>query len=214
MHYDAASRQTLRIDARGFRTSYVYDNDDRLTGRHYPDGTRVTFAYDNASRRTLLNDATGRTTSPFDADGRLTAVINPAGLRLTYAYDAASQRKYLVEPEGARFTYSFDADGRTNYVTNPQAPAGDLELRRRQPCHRHPLRQHNPRRRTSTTTPAGSCAWPTSSSDQHDAVQLLVRPRRRRQPHARRRIERQPRDLELRQDLSVQERAAQRVEQL
>jgi RHS repeat-associated protein len=119
--FDAASRQTLRIDARGFRTSYVYDNDNRLTGKHYPDGSRVTFAYDNASRRRLLNDATGRTTSIFDADGRLSAVINPAGLRLTYAYDAASQRKYLVEPEGARFTYAFDAAGRTKFVTNSQA---------------------------------------------------------------------------------------------
>jgi RHS repeat-associated protein len=111
----------LRLDARGDRTSYVYDNDDRLTGQHYPDGTRVTFAYDLAGRRTLLNDATGRTSSTFDADGRLSLVVNPAGLRLTYAYDAASQRKYLIEPEGARFTYVFDADGRTSYVANPQA---------------------------------------------------------------------------------------------
>jgi RHS repeat-associated protein len=119
--FDAASRETLRIDARGFRTSYVYDNDDRLTGQRYPDGTRVTFAYDKASRRTLLNDGTGRTTSTFDPAGRLSAVVNPAGLRLTYAYDAASRRKYLIEPEGARFTYVFDPVGRTSYVANPQA---------------------------------------------------------------------------------------------
>ena len=56
-----SAARRLRIDARGFRTSYVYDNDNRLTGQHYPDGTRVTFAYDNASRRTLLNDWTGPT---------------------------------------------------------------------------------------------------------------------------------------------------------
>ena len=66
-----ASRQTLRIDARGFRTTYVYDNADRLIGRRYPDGTRVTLAYDAANQRTLLNDSTGRTTSTYDADGRL-----------------------------------------------------------------------------------------------------------------------------------------------
>ena len=72
--FDTVSRKTLRIDARGFRTSYAYDNDNRLTGQHYPDGTRVTFAYDKASRRTLLDDWTGRTTSIFDADGRLNAV--------------------------------------------------------------------------------------------------------------------------------------------
>jgi RHS repeat-associated protein len=114
------SRKTLRIDARGFRTSYVYDLDNRLLGQHYPDGTRVSFAYDNASRRTLLEDWTGRYTSTYDADGRLSMVVNPAGLRLTYAYNAASQRKYLIEPEGSRFTYGFDPDGRSNFVLNPQ----------------------------------------------------------------------------------------------
>ena len=119
--YDAASRQTLRVDARGFRTSYVYDSDDRLVGRRYPNGARVTLAYDSASRRTVLSDATGRTSTTNDADGRTTLVINPAGLRLTHAYDAASRRKYLVEPDGARFTYTIDAAGRTSYVTNPQA---------------------------------------------------------------------------------------------
>ena len=86
-----------------------------------------------------------RTTTTYDADGRTTLVVNPAGLRLTYAYDAASQRKYLIEPEGARFTYVFDADGRTSYVANPQAQRRDLQLRRRQPGHRHSLRQHDPR---------------------------------------------------------------------
>ena len=39
--------------------------------------------------------------------------------------------------------YSFDADGRTNYVINPQAQR-HLELRRRQPCRRRPLREHDP----------------------------------------------------------------------
>ena len=151
----------MRIDARGFRTSYVYDNDNRLTGWHYPDGTRVTFAYDNASRRTLLNDATGRTTTSYDADGRLSAVIKPAGLRLTYAYDAASQRKYLVEPEGSRFTYVFDADGPDQLRGQSPGPAGDLELRRRQPRHRHSLRQYDPRLVLRTTTQTGCCAWPT-----------------------------------------------------
>jgi len=36
--YNAADEQTLRLDARGFRTTYVYDNASRQTGRRYPDG--------------------------------------------------------------------------------------------------------------------------------------------------------------------------------
>ena len=45
--WDAAGRQTLRIDARGNRTSYVFDGTDQLVGRKYPDGSRVTLAYDS-----------------------------------------------------------------------------------------------------------------------------------------------------------------------
>ena len=202
--FDAASRQTLRIDARGFRTSYVYDNDNRLTGQHYPDGTRVTFAYDKASRRTLLNDWTGRTTSTFDADGRLSAVINPAGLRLTYAYDAASQRKYLIEPEGARFTYSFDADGRTNFVTNPQAQRATWSY---DAASRVTGIHYANTTRTSYFYDNASRLLRVLEPelDQHDAFELLLRSRCRRQPPARGGIERQPGDLELRQDLPAHE---------
>ena len=43
-------------------------------------------------------------------------------------------------------------------MANPQAPAGDLELRCRQPRHRHSLRQHDPHFVLCTITPAGCCA--------------------------------------------------------
>ena len=120
--FDAASRQTLRIDARGFRTSYVYDNDNRVyrpaLSRWDAGYVRLRQGQPPYAAERLDRAARPRRSTPT---GRLSAVINPAALRLTYAYDAASQRKYLVEPKGARFTYSFDAAGRTNYVANPQA---------------------------------------------------------------------------------------------
>ena len=90
--FDAASRQTLRIDGRGLRTSYSYDAASRLTGQQYQNGTRVTNTYDANSQRTVLSDWTGAYTSTYDPDGRLSSVVNPAGLAITYGYDAASQR--------------------------------------------------------------------------------------------------------------------------
>ena len=57
--FDAASRQTLRIDGRGLRTSYAYDAASRLTGQQYQDGTRATMVYDANSQRTVLSDWTG-----------------------------------------------------------------------------------------------------------------------------------------------------------
>ena len=120
--FDAASRKTLRIDARGIPHELCLRQRQpplRLsvipTARGSPSPTTMP-----AAARCSVT-ATGRTTTTYDADGRLQLVVNPAGLRLTYAYDAASRRKYLIEPEGARFTYVFDADGRTSYVANPQA---------------------------------------------------------------------------------------------
>ena len=79
--FDAASRQTLRIDGRGLRTSYAYDADSRLTGQQYQDGTRATMAYDANDQRTVLSDWTGSYTSTYDPVGRLSSVVNPAGMR-------------------------------------------------------------------------------------------------------------------------------------
>ena len=69
--YDAAGRQTLRLDPRSFRTSYVYDALDRVTSRKYPDGSRATFVFDAVGNRTAIRDATGRYTYSYDAVNRL-----------------------------------------------------------------------------------------------------------------------------------------------
>lgn len=41
--YDGLGNQTGRVDARGYRTTYLYDADQNVTGRKYGDGTRATF---------------------------------------------------------------------------------------------------------------------------------------------------------------------------
>ena len=57
--YDAAGRQTLRIDGRGLRTTYLYDAASRLIGQQYQDGTRLSNTYDANGQRTVLSDWTG-----------------------------------------------------------------------------------------------------------------------------------------------------------
>ena len=90
--YDIASRQTLRVDGRGLRTTYTYDAADRLTGQQYQDGTRITTTYDANGRRTFLGDWTGVYTSAYDPVGRLSSTVNPAGIALTYTYSGRSTR--------------------------------------------------------------------------------------------------------------------------
>ena len=175
--------QTLRIDGRGFRTSYLYDYDDRLTRpalsrRH----AGHVLAYDKCRPSHSLSDSTGRTTTTYDADGRTTLVVNPAGLTLTYAYDAASRRKYpssspkvwvpptpsstwpvesklcCPTPQAQRSTYSYDAASRvtgTHFANTTRASYSydnaNRLLRRGQ-----------------------------SYFDQHNPIELLIRPRCRR----------------------------------
>ncbi len=117
--FDAAGRQTLRIDGRGLRTSYSYDAASRFTGQQYQDGTRVTMAYDANNERTVLSDWTGSYTSTFDPVGRLSSVVNPAGIRITYGYDAASHRAWMDQPTGL-FTYSYDAASHIRNLVNPE----------------------------------------------------------------------------------------------
>ena len=79
--------------ARGYRTTYLYDSDNRLLGRRYPDGSRYTFSHDAIGERTVMSDPTGRTSSTYDAAGRLKRVVNPTGLAITYGYDAVSHAR-------------------------------------------------------------------------------------------------------------------------
>ena len=75
--YDQAGNQTLRIDARGHRTTYTFDAASQLQARRYPDGSRVTFAWDETGNRTLMADATGRYTWLSDALNRTSVNRQP-----------------------------------------------------------------------------------------------------------------------------------------
>ena len=110
----------LRIDARGYRTTYSFSPIDQQTGRRYPDGSRVTFVYDPVGNRLKMQDSTGRYTYSYDQLSRTKSAISPPNHRITYAYDAISQRSVMTAPTGFRFTYSYDAAQRINRIINPE----------------------------------------------------------------------------------------------
>ncbi|MCA9195005.1 MAG: hypothetical protein KDB03_24705 [Planctomycetales bacterium] len=66
--YDAAGQQTLRLDARGNRTTYTFSTVGQITGRKYPDASRATFSYDAVGNRLVMASASGyRQTFTYDA---------------------------------------------------------------------------------------------------------------------------------------------------
>ncbi|MFO0811603.1 MAG: hypothetical protein U0796_00180 [Gemmatales bacterium] len=117
--YDSIGQQTLRIDGRSLRTTYVFDAEGKITGWKYQDQTRATQVYDAVGQRTQIQDWTGRYTYSFDAVGRPLLASNSFAKRITYGYDAAGQRVRMREPDGGRFTYWYDGAGQNTRLLNP-----------------------------------------------------------------------------------------------
>ena len=141
--YDGAHHVTLRTDAKGQQTQYLYDSYGRLTGKHYVNAPSnepnpdVSYFYD---------------ANPLDADfsqngwGRLTAVIfntnmvymysynqagrvigqrmrlsadtqNPTDLNATYTWDNQGRMTSMVHPAGSTYAYQYDSMGRLSGMT-------------------------------------------------------------------------------------------------
>ncbi|MCA9045662.1 MAG: hypothetical protein KDA69_15150, partial [Planctomycetaceae bacterium] len=62
--------QTLRIDARGNRTTYTFNANSQLLTRRYPDGARTSFTYDEVGNRTAMENASVSVTATYDGLNR------------------------------------------------------------------------------------------------------------------------------------------------
>lgn len=123
--YDNAGRRQWRLDAKGQRTTYVWDR-GRRTEVLYSDGSRVTLSYDNEGNRTLLQDSGGTTTYSYDELSRLKGIGYPGAQLLTYAYDEVGNRRNLTEYAPADAvqtritTYSYDSRNLLFWLQNPR----------------------------------------------------------------------------------------------
>jgi RHS repeat-associated protein len=91
--YTANGQKAWFKDARGYQTSYTYDDLDRLYRTTYPDASFEQFGYDNAGNVTAKTWRDGQViANTYDALNRLTQMSHAASGRVvTYAYDAASR---------------------------------------------------------------------------------------------------------------------------
>jgi YD repeat-containing protein len=87
------NNKTLRTDARGQFTTYVYDQLNRNVGYTYNNGNRATFTYDQVGRQSVMAEWTGTTSYSYDAGRRLVGIAYPSAKTLTYSYDANSRKK-------------------------------------------------------------------------------------------------------------------------
>jgi len=70
-------------------TSYIYDDDDRLTQIFRPDGSLVQLGYDAAGRLGSIGTALGSLTLGYFPTGHLQTVTGPAGVNLSFVRDGA-----------------------------------------------------------------------------------------------------------------------------
>ncbi|MFI2242555.1 RHS repeat-associated core domain-containing protein [Streptomyces chrestomyceticus] len=86
--YDPLGRPATVTDGRGTRTTYTYDDRDRITEVTSPT-TKVTYRYDGDGNLRERTDATGTVTYQFDALSRETVRTLQDKSRTVLAYDAA-----------------------------------------------------------------------------------------------------------------------------
>ncbi|MFD8787223.1 DUF6531 domain-containing protein [Kitasatospora sp. NPDC059599] len=112
--YDNADR-LLSVSApglpNGFR--YTYDNNGNLTGRTFPDGRATTFLYDDDDRVTAQATDYKRIYFTYDKAGNLLTSEAPTSttVKETRAYDRAGRLTSTSDASGTK-TYTLDANGR------------------------------------------------------------------------------------------------------
>ncbi|MDL4812803.1 RHS repeat domain-containing protein [Actinomadura opuntiae] len=146
--YDGYGRVAIVTDGNGKKTSYTYDDDDRVLTIGYSDGTpTVTYTYDKAGNVFTRADAAGTTTFGYTARNLVAARQSTSGGgEIDWQYDAAgnlvnqmdgrgtdhyvhSVRNLLAsmtDATGKQWIFKYDDDGnRTdtyfNYTTGPAA---------------------------------------------------------------------------------------------
>ena len=135
--YDLAGNRILMIDGEGNRTTYDYDELNRLeqTTEQDPDGDAgpltspvTTITYDEAGNvKTATDSNDNTTTNEYDELDRLIQVTSPDPDRegplpapiTIYAYDPAGNMETMTDPNGHTTSYTYDGRNRRVTMTDP-----------------------------------------------------------------------------------------------
>ena len=136
--YDDKGRPATVTDGRGTKTTYTYDQRDRVVKVESPSKS-VTYAYDGDGNLTQRSDSSGVVKYAFDplnretvrtlqdgsqtilaytADGNVESYQDPGG-KTQYGYDAANRLTELTAPDGKKTTYGYNNNDTRTSTTYP-----------------------------------------------------------------------------------------------
>ena len=119
--------------ATDYQTRFVYDAVGNRTDLYAPRGGRTTWAYDDDNRLQSLVDPRGyvapntpaafTTSYTYDHAANLTRATDPLGNQTNYTVDEANRQTGLVDGNGKLTAYGYDPADELTSVTGPDAPA-------------------------------------------------------------------------------------------
>jgi RHS repeat-associated protein len=164
---DALSRLSSVTDGKAQKTTYTYDNLDRITQILYGGATSctssatcTTFSYDEDGNLTSRADNTGTTTFSYDTMNRVktkslpdSSMVCTGSGGLTFTYDDADHLKAYCDA-GGTVSYGFDAANRLTALAEPGGSVTSGGACNASPC--TSFTYDNDDRRTQAHFPGGA----------------------------------------------------------
>jgi len=114
--------RTIVTDPLGYRTTYSYDERERLIGIEDALGIHTSIAYDGADHEIARTDGLGQTTRfAYDARGHRTATTDPLGHRTIWSYDSAGNPTGYTDQRNKAWQFTYDGHHNLTAGTDPLA---------------------------------------------------------------------------------------------